>query len=78
MGERVAKNSLAGSYTAPSTMKAFRSKMAKYVGPRHSKSDVEKNYKLGKELGWCVLKISVIRCKYKQLRGKRLASNLTL
>lgn len=32
-------------------MKAFKSKMTKYMGPKHSKGDVEKMYKLGKELG---------------------------
>jgi hypothetical protein len=32
-------------------MKAFKSKMNKYMGPKHSKGDVEKMYKLGKELG---------------------------
>lgn len=32
-------------------MKAFKSKMTKYMGPKHSKGDVEKIYRLGKELG---------------------------
>jgi hypothetical protein len=32
-------------------MKAFKSKMNKYMGPKHNKGDVEKMYKLGKELG---------------------------